>query len=138
MFQMNFWHKADENKKSTGNLWYMYVNKLVDINLSHVDLCQTSGFVSVQDQNITSGDPLPSPIPYPGGSFTLPSKSARACCYYKGDRSAVGDFFCPGKSTVFCQENVGEAQAVCDANTSIYRMILCGLGNQFEISHFAS
>ncbi|TGO47531.1 hypothetical protein BCON_0274g00200 [Botryotinia convoluta] len=129
MFQMNFWHQTDNKKKSTGNLWYMYVNKFVDINLSHVDLCQTSGLVSVQDQNITSHDPLPNPIPYPEGSFALPPKSAGAGCYYKRGRSAVGDVFCPGKPTVSCQKNVGEAPVACDANTSIYPMVLCGLEN---------
>ncbi|TGO37972.1 hypothetical protein BHYA_0084g00020 [Botrytis hyacinthi] len=114
MFQMNFWYQTDNKEKSTGNLWYMYVNKLVDRNLSHVDLCQTSGLVSVQDQNIASHDPLPSPIPYPGGSFALPPKGAGAGCYFKGDRSVVGDVFCPGKPTVSCQGNAGEAPIVCD------------------------
>ncbi|KAF7922336.1 uncharacterized protein EAE97_011078 [Botrytis byssoidea] len=127
MFQMNFWHQNDNKKKSTGNLWYMYVNKLTDINLSHVDPCQTTGLVSIQDQNITSHDPLPSSIPYPEGKFSLPSKSAGAGCYYDGGRSAVGDVFCPGKPTVSCQDNGGEVPVVCDGNTSIYPMVLCGL-----------
>ncbi|TEY86548.1 hypothetical protein BOTCAL_0006g00280 [Botryotinia calthae] len=129
MFQMNFWHKTDKNKKYIGNLWYMYVNKLVDINLSHVNSCQASGLVSVQVRNITSGDPLPSLIPYPEGSFYLPPKSAGAGCYYKGDRLTVGKIFCPGMPTVSCQGNVGEAPVACDANTSIYPMDLCGLEN---------
>ncbi|KAF5875834.1 uncharacterized protein Bfra_002230 [Botrytis fragariae] len=107
----------------------MYVNKLIDINSSHVDLCQTSGLVSAQDQNIISHDPLPNPITYPEGSFALPSQGAGAGCYYKGDRSAVGDIFCPGKPTVFCQGNAGEAPVVCDSNTSIHPMVLCGLEN---------
>ncbi|TGO25500.1 hypothetical protein BPAE_0079g00160 [Botrytis paeoniae] len=130
MFQMNFWHQTDKKKKSTENLWYMYVKKLVDINLSHLDFCQTSGLVSVQDQNITSHDLLPNPIPYPEGSFALPPKSAGAGRHYKGDRSAVGDVFCPCKPTVSCWGNVGGAPVVvCDGNTSIYPMVLCCLEN---------
>ncbi|KAF7940560.1 uncharacterized protein EAE98_000687 [Botrytis deweyae] len=57
------------------------------------------------DQNITSHDPLPNPIPYPEGNFALPPKGTGADCYYKGGRSAVGDVFCPGKPTVSCQGN---------------------------------
>lgn len=107
----------------------MYVYKLVCINLSHVYLCQTIGLISVQDQNITIHDPLPNSIPYPEGSFALPHKGTGAGCYYKGDRLAMSDVFCPGKPTLSCQGNVGEAPIVCDGNTSIYPMVLCGLEN---------
>ncbi|KAF7885219.1 hypothetical protein EAF00_011037 [Botryotinia globosa] len=127
MFQINFWHQTEDKKKSTGNLWHMYVNKLADITLSHVELFQISRLVSVQDQNITSHDPLPSPIPYPEGSLALPPKGAGAVCYYKGDQLAMGDVFCPGKPTVSFQGNVGEAPIVCDGNTSIYPVVICGL-----------
>ncbi|KAF7880328.1 uncharacterized protein EAF02_007174 [Botrytis sinoallii] len=107
MFQVNFWHEIDNKKKSSGNLWYMQIEKL--------------------DQNITSHDPLSDPIPYPEGSFAFPPKAAGAGCYYKGGRSAVDDVFCPDKPTVSCQGNVGEAPIVCDGNTSICPMVLCGL-----------
>ncbi|KAI9647647.1 hypothetical protein NHQ30_004032 [Ciborinia camelliae] len=129
MFEMNFWHKTDENKKSTGNLWYMYVNKLVDINLSRVNLCQISGKAGIEDQNITNTDPLPNPIPYPQGTWFLPTDGAGNGCNYKGDRSGAGVVICPGKPTVSCQGNVGDEPVICDPFTSIYPMVLCGLEN---------
>ncbi|KAA8573422.1 hypothetical protein EYC84_005008 [Monilinia fructicola] len=129
IFQMGFWHQTDENESSVGNLWFMYVDKLADINMNRVDLCQVKGRVSLQDKNITSTDPLPDPIPYPQGVFYLPTDGAGKGCYYKGDRSAAGIVFCPDKPAVSCQGNVGTAPTICDSFTCIYSMVFCGLEN---------
>ena len=87
-------------------------------------MCQDKiGFFN--DDGIKPTDNLPSPIPWPLGTFTLPTGNGADGCVYKGDRSGPGVLTCPGKPDASCTEDT-TASTVCGSGT-VYPKVLCGV-----------